>query len=90
MALGLDVLLFLDLIGTSVKSYKIMAISSFISCFTSVLISLHISFYNFLDLHSTLSEKDFRYKFSFLNEFTQPTHNDQNLLSVAKGFINFF
>ena len=46
-----------------------------------------ISFcYNFSELHSTSSEKDFCHKFYFFNEFTQITHplNSQNLLSVTK------
>ena len=46
-----------------------------------------ISFcYNFSELQSTSSEKDFCHKFYFFNEFTQITHplNSQNLLSVTK------
>ena len=48
-------------------------------------------FYNFLELHSTLSEKDFRHKFSFFNRFTQTSYplNGQNLLSVIKVFCQF-
>ena len=45
-------------------------------------------------LHSTLSEKDFRRKFSFLNRFTQlqvlDPLNGQNLLSVTKNFLSIF
>ena len=44
-------------------------------------------------LHSTLSEKDFRRKFSFLNRFTQlhifDLLNGQNLLSVTNFFCQF-
>ena len=48
-------------------------------------------FYNFLELHSTLSKKDFRHKFSFFNRFTQTSYplNGQNLLSVIKVFCQF-
>ena len=48
-------------------------------------------FYNFLELHSTLSEKDFRHKFSFFNRFTQTSYplNGQNLLSGIKVFCQF-
>ena len=48
-------------------------------------------FYNFLELHSTLSEKDFRHKFSFFNRFTKTSYplNGQNLLSVIKVFCQF-
>ena len=59
-------------------------------------ISFNISryhFHNFLKLHSTLSQKDFSRKFSFLNGFTQLyTPNPlsgQNLLSVTKFFCQF-
>ena len=48
-------------------------------------------FYNFLELHSTLFEKDFCHNFSFFNGFTQTSHplNSQNLLSVTKSFCQF-
>ena len=59
-------------------------------------ISFNISRYQFsrlFRLHSTLSEKDFRRKFSFLNRFTQlhtfDPLNGQNLLSVTKFFCQF-
>ena len=59
-------------------------------------ISFYISryhFYNFLEFHSTLSEKYFRPKVSFFNGFTsspQPhSLNGQNLLNVAKVFCRF-
>ena len=62
------------------------ATSSFISGFTSVLILVDMIFHNFLELHSTLSER-FRHIFSFFNEFTQlntpDPFNGQNLLSVT-------
>ena len=47
--------------------------------------------YNFLELHPTLSEKDFCSKFYFFNRFTQTSHllNSQNLLSVTKVFRKF-
>ena len=59
-------------------------------------ISFYISRYhfsNFLEFHSTLPEKNFRPKFSFLNGFT-PSHqlhplNGQNLLNVTKFFCWF-
>ena len=58
--------------------------------------SFNISRYQFariFGLHSTLSEKDFCHKFSFLNRFTH-LHtlyplNDQNLLSETKNFCQF-
>ena len=66
------------------------ATSHFISCFTSVFMSADISFYNILELHSTLPEKDFCPNFSLFNGLTQtpPLHpiNGQNLLSVTKCF----
>ena len=48
-------------------------------------------FYNFLELYSTLSEKDFCRKFSFFNRFTPTSQplNRQNLLSMTKGFCQF-
>ena len=46
-------------------------------------------FCNFLELYSTLSEKDFCCKCSFLNGFTQTPPNSQNLLSVTKLFSQF-
>ena len=59
-------------------------------------INFNISRYQFsrlFRLYSTLSEKDFRRKFSFLNRFTQlhtfDPLNGQNLLSVTKFFCQF-
>ena len=63
--------------------------SSFISCsFTSAFTSADIIFYNFLELVSKLSKKDFRHEFSFFNGFTQIPHplNGQNPLSMIKVF----
>ena len=63
--------------------------SSFISCsFTSAFTSADIIFYNFLELVSKLSKKDFRHEFSFFNSFTQIPHplNGQNPLSMIKVF----
>ena len=68
------------------------ATSSFVSCFGWAFLSADIIFvYNFLELYSTLSEKDFCHKFSFSNRFTQTSHplNSQNLLSVTNFFVNF-
>ena len=60
-------------------------------------ISFYISryhFYNFLEFHSTLSEKKFHPKFSFFNRFTpffQPHPlNAENLLNVTKHFLLIF
>ena len=78
--------------GTSVKSCKIQ-LSVLIILVLHLFLHQQISlFYNFLELHSTLSEKDFCCKFSFFNEFTQTPHpiNSQNLLSVTKVFCQFF
>ena len=53
------------------------ATSSYISCFTSVFVSADINFYNFLELHLTLSEKCFRHK----TDSPKPKpFNGQNLL----------
>ena len=59
-------------------------------------ISFYISrhhFYNFLEFHSTLSEKNFRPKLSFLNRFTHLPQPHcligQNLLNVTKVFCRF-
>ena len=48
-------------------------------------------FYNFLELHSTLSKKDFVASISFFNRLTQNTHplDSQNLLCVTKVFCQF-
>ena len=60
---------------------------------TSVLISVDIIFHNFSELHSTLSETEFRDKFSFFNGFIQlhtpDPLNIQNLLSVTNFFCQF-
>ena len=47
------------------EKLKGTATSSFISCFASVFISPDIIFYNFSELHSTLSEKDLSQIFLF-------------------------
>ena len=54
--------------------------------FYTTFISTDITFHQFLELHSTLSEKRFSSRISFLYGFTQPPplphrHNDQNLLA---------
>ena len=48
-------------------------------------------FYNFLELHSTLSVNYFCQNFYFFNGFTQTIYplNSQNLLSVTKVFCRF-
>ena len=53
--------------------------------------SADIIFYNFLELHSTLSKKDFVASISFFNRLTQNTHplDSQNLLCVTKVFCQF-
>ena len=76
---------------SSMKSYD-TANSLFISCFTSVLISVDIIFHNFLELHSF--EKDFHRKFSSFNGFirlhTFDTLNGQNLLRVTNFSLSTF
>ena len=88
--------LYFKISSSSVKSYKIQL-------WVRLFLVLHLflyqqisSFCNFLELHSTLSEKDFCYKFPFLNGFIQistpptpPLPNSQNLLSVTKLFSQF-
>ena len=74
------------------KKIEGTATSSFISCFASVFTSADIIFYSFLELHSTLSEKHFCHKFSFLKDlpkYPQPL-NSQNLLRVTKVFLSIF
>ena len=70
------------------KKLQGITTSYFISCcFTSAFTSEDIIFYNFLELDSKLSKKDFCHKFYF-NSCTQTPHslNDQNPLSVMKVF----
>ena len=63
--------------GTSIKTYKIQLpvllfleyFLYFISFYISI--SADIIFYNFLELHATLSEKDFCHKFYFFNGLIQ-------------------
>ena len=78
--------------GTSVKRYKIQPLVLLFLVLHQLLYQQISSFYNFLELHSTLSEKDFCHKFSFFNRFTQTSHplNNQNLLSVTKLFWPIF
>ena len=75
---------------TSAKSYKIQ-LPLYLFLFY---LSFNTSRYQFswlFRLHSTLSEKDFRRKFSFLNRFTHlhtfDPLNGQNLLSGTKKFF---
>ena len=74
--------------GTSLKMQ--LPVLYFLFC-----ISFYIqisSFYDILELHSTLSEKYFCHKFFFFNEFSQTSHplNSQNLWSVRKLFWPIF
>ena len=55
--------------GTSVKSYKIQGPVFYFLFYVSFYISRY-HFYNFLKLHSNLSEKDLRPKFSLFNGFS--------------------
>ena len=77
--------------GTSVKSYEIQLPVLLFLVLHQFLYQQISFFYNFLQLHSTLSKKDFCRKFSFFNGFTQTPHplNSQNLLSVTKDFWQF-
>ena len=77
--------------GTSVKRYKIQLPVLLFLVLHQFLYQQISFFYNFLELNSTLSAKDFRHKFSFINRFTQTSHplNGQNLLSVTKDFCQF-
>ena len=75
----------------SVKSYKMQLSVPLFLVSHQFLYQQISSFYNFLELHSTLSEKDFCHKFYFFNGFIQTPQplNSQNLLSVTKVFVNF-
>ena len=66
-------------------------ISPFISCFTSLFISADITFYNFLELHLTLSEHFFYQRCFLFNEFAQIHHprNGQNVLGVTRVSCQF-
>ena len=75
--------------GTSVKRYKMQPLVLLFLVLHQLLYQQISSFYNFLELHSTLSEKDFCHKFSFFNRFTQTPNNSQNLLSVTEVFSHF-
>ena len=77
--------------GTSVKRYKMQPLVLLFLVLHQLLYQQISSFYNFLELHSTLSEKDFCHKFYFFNGFIQTPQplNSQNLLSVTKVFVNF-
>ena len=57
--------------GTSVKSYNIYLWVLLFLVSHLFLYQQKLFFYNFLELHSTLSEKDFCCKFSSLKGFTQ-------------------
>ena len=77
--------------GTSAKSYKIqLPVVLFVASHQFLYQQISF-FYNFLELYSTLSEKDFCRKFSFFNRFTPTSQplNRQNLLSMTKDFCQF-
>ena len=56
--------------GTSVKNYK-MQLPVLLFLVLHLFLYQQMSFFYILEFHSTLSEKDFCCKFSFLNRFTQ-------------------
>ena len=60
--------------GNSVKSYKMQLPVLLFFVSHRFLYQQIAIFFNFLELHSTLSEKDFCRKFSFFNGFTQTRH----------------
>ena len=76
--------------GASVKSYKIQ-LPVLLFLVSHQFLYQQILFYDFLELHSTVSEKDFCHKISFFNGFTQTPHplNSQNLLSITEVFCQF-
>ena len=78
--------------GTSVKRYKMQPLVLLFLVLHQLLYQQISSFYNFLELHLTLSEKDLCHKFLFFNGFTQTFHplNSQNLLNVTKLFWPIF
>ena len=74
----------------TLKSYKIQL--PVLSCFVSYrfLYQQIATFYNFLELHWRLSEKDFVANFPCLMVHPNPPPlNNQNLLSVTKVFCQF-
>ena len=76
--------------GTSVKSYKTqLPVFLFVLHYIS-----RYHFHNFLEFHSSLSEKKIFPKFFFFNGFTpspQPQpFNGQNLLNMTKVYCRFF
>ena len=50
-------------------------------------LSADIIFYNFLELHLTLSQKDFCHKFSFFNRFTQIQMTKKNFKKMFFSVI---
>ena len=74
------------------KSYKMQLPVSFYILFYFSFYITRYQFFNFLELHSALSEKFFRCKVSFFNRFTQTPQplNSQNLPCVTKAFCQFF
>ena len=75
--------------GTFYTKLQDTATSCFISCsFISGFTLADINFYNFLELHSALSEKHFATNFPFLTDSAKPCHilNNQNPLTVTKAF----
>ena len=65
---------------------------SYFLCYISFYINRY-HFHNFLEFHSTLSEKKFCPKFSFLNRFTPSPHphplNAHNMVNETKNFCQF-
>ena len=78
--------------GTSAKGHKIQLPGLLFLVLHQFLYQQISFFYNLLELHSILPEKDFCRKFFFFNGFTQTSHllNSQNLLSVRNVFCHFF
>ena len=78
--------------SSSVKSYKIRLPVPLVLVSHQFIYQQISSFYKLLELHWTLSEKDFCRKFFFFNGFTETPHhfNTQNLLSVTYAFLSIF
>ena len=92
---------------TSVKSFNIQLPVLLFSFLHQIsFMSTDIIFYNFFELHSTLSEKDFHHKFCFLTDSLNPQHTrpnththslmvksakwDKLFLSILKCLLKYF
>ena len=77
--------------GTSVESYMIQLPVILLLVLHHFLYQQISFFCNFLELHSTLSKKDFCHKFCFFNRFTQTSYplNGQNLQNEINFFCQF-